>query len=62
MTQQRLTIGIEEEFQIVGADGELKAHIDTLLAAARPLLGDDVKAEMLQSVVEVGRASCRERV
>jgi carboxylate-amine ligase len=58
MAKQRLTIGIEEEFQIVGADGELKAHIDTLLAAARPLLGEDVKAEMLQSVVEVGTRIC----
>jgi glutamate---cysteine ligase / carboxylate-amine ligase len=53
-----LTIGIEEEFQIIDADGELKAHIDTLLAAARPLLGEDVKAEMLQSVVEVGTRIC----
>src|SRR6266536_3058861 len=54
MTQQPLTIGIEEEFQIVGADGDLKAHIAALLAAAQPILGEDVKAEMLQSVVEVG--------
>ncbi len=58
MTEQRLTIGIEEEFQIVGQGGELKAHIDTLLAAARPILGEDVKAEMLQSVVEVGTKIC----
>jgi carboxylate-amine ligase len=58
MTEQRLTIGIEEEFQIVGPDGDLKAHIDTLLAAARPILGEDVKAEMLQSVVEVGTKIC----
>jgi len=58
MKEQRLTIGIEEEFQIVGPDGELRAHIDTLLAAARPILGDDVKAEMLQSVVEVGTRIC----
>ena len=28
MAQQPLTIGIEEEFQIVDAGGELKAHID----------------------------------
>jgi carboxylate-amine ligase len=54
-----LTIGVEEEFQIVDASsGELKAHIDTLLAAARPTLGEDVKAEMLQSVVEVGTRIC----
>jgi glutamate---cysteine ligase / carboxylate-amine ligase len=58
VTAQPLTIGIEEEFQIVRADGELEAHIDTLLASARPILGDDVKAEMLQSVVEVGTQIC----
>ena len=60
MTEPRLTIGIEEEFQIIGADGELKAHIDTLLAAARPLLGEDVKAEMMQSIVEVGTRICHD--
>jgi carboxylate-amine ligase len=53
-----LTIGIEEEFQIVRADGELQAHIDTLLASAKPVLGEDVKPEMLQSVVEVGTKIC----
>ncbi len=58
MGQQPLTIGIEEEFQIVRADGELQAHIDTLLASAKPILGEDVKAEMLQSVVEVGTRIC----
>src|SRR5947199_3697629 len=54
----RLTIGIEEEFQIVDSDGQLKSHIDTLLTAARPHLGDRVKAEMMQSVVEVGTKIC----
>ena len=58
VTAQPLTIGIEEEFQIVRADGELEAHIDTLLASARPILGEDVNAEMLQSVVEVGTQIC----
>ncbi len=58
MAQQPLTIGIEEEFQIVRADGDLQAHIETLLASARPILGEDVKAEMLQSVVEVGTRIC----
>jgi gamma-glutamyl:cysteine ligase YbdK (ATP-grasp superfamily) len=57
MGEQPLTIGIEEEFQIVDADGQLKAHIDTLLAAARSSsLVDDVRAEMLQSVVEVSQS------
>jgi gamma-glutamyl:cysteine ligase YbdK (ATP-grasp superfamily) len=59
MGEQPLTIGIEEEFQIVDSGGELKAHIDTLLAAARTSsLVDDVRAEMLQSVVEVGTRIC----
>jgi len=53
-----LTIGIEEEFQIINAEGEFTAHIDTLLAAAKPLFGEDVKAEMLQSVVEIGTQIC----
>ena len=35
MGEQPLTIGIEEEFQIIDAGGELKAHIDTLLGRPR---------------------------
>ena len=59
MGEQPLTIGIEEEFQIIDPGGELKAHIDTLLAAAQSSsLVDDVRAEMLQSVVEVGTRIC----
>jgi carboxylate-amine ligase len=59
MAEQPLTIGIEEEFQIVDAGGQLKAHIDTLLAAAQSSsIVDDVRAEMLQSVVEVGTRIC----
>jgi carboxylate-amine ligase len=57
-TARDLTIGIEEEFQIVDGEGELKAHIDTLLESARPLFGEDVKAEMMQSVVEIGTQIC----
>jgi hypothetical protein len=36
--EQPLTIGIKEGFQIIDADGELKAHIDTLLGRRRGLL------------------------
>jgi len=53
-----LTIGVEEEYMIIDAQGELRSHIDTLLAAATPRLGDKVKREMMQSVVEVGTAIC----
>jgi carboxylate-amine ligase len=56
--ERGLTLGIEEEFQIVDGNGELKAHIDELLGTAKPVLGDDVKAEMIQSVVEVGTKIC----
>ena len=54
----RLTIGIEEEFQIVDGDGQLKSHSETLLAAAAPRLGDQIKAEMMQSVIEAGTKIC----
>ena len=54
-----LTIGIEEEFQIIDAEGQLRAHIDALLQAAEPKLGDLVKREMMQSVVEIGTQVCR---
>ena len=53
-----LTIGIEEEFQIVDSDGELRAHIDELLEAATPIMGEAVKAEFLQSAVEIGTKIC----
>jgi carboxylate-amine ligase len=54
-----LTIGVEEEYQIIDSTGELRSHIDTLLAAAAPRLGDKVKREMMQSVVEVGTSICQ---
>ncbi|MEK7284506.1 MAG: carboxylate-amine ligase [Chloroflexota bacterium] len=60
MSAPRLTIGIEEEFQIVDGDRQLKSHIDTLLLAAAGRLGDQVKPEMLQSVVEIGTRICRD--
>jgi glutamate---cysteine ligase / carboxylate-amine ligase len=60
MDEGWLTIGIEEEFQIIDGDGQLCAHIDALLQAAEPKLGDLVKREMLQSVVEIGTQVCRD--
>jgi carboxylate-amine ligase len=53
-----LTLGVEEEFQIIDRQGQLRSHIETLLSQATPLLGEDVKAEMLQSVVEVATPIC----
>ena len=54
-----LTIGVEEEYQIIDASGALRSHIDTLLAKATPKLGEKVKREMMQSVVEVGTTICQ---
>jgi carboxylate-amine ligase len=53
-----LTIGIEEEFQIVDQQGQLRSHIDTLLEQATPTLGEQIKPEMMQSVVEIGTRIC----
>ena len=55
-----LTIGIEEEFQIVDSQGQLRSHIDTLLQQAGPALGEQVKPEMMQSVVEIGTKICND--
>lgn len=55
-----LTIGIEEEFQIIDPkSGELKAHISQLLEEGAPELGDQIKPELHQSVVEVGTKVCK---
>jgi glutamate---cysteine ligase / carboxylate-amine ligase len=53
-----LTLGVEEEYQIVDAEGRLRAHIDTLMEAATPKLGELVKPEFIQSEVEVGTEIC----
>ena len=53
-----LTLGVEEEYQIVDAEGRLRAHIDTLMAEAEPRLGELVKPEFIQSEVEVGTKIC----
>ena len=58
--QRTFTIGIEEEFQLVDRETfALRSHISEMIAAMKPTLGDQVKQEMLQSVVEVGTKVCR---
>ena len=53
-----LTIGIEEEFQLVDpASRELKSHIEEMLAAGAHL-GEQIKPELHRSVVEVGTPVC----
>src|SRR5436853_6555161 len=53
------TLGIEEEFQIIDPEtGELRSHITEMIEEGRMILGEQVKPEMHQSMVEVGTAIC----
>jgi carboxylate-amine ligase len=56
------TLGIEEEYQTVDPESrDLRSHIATeMLAKGRLRLEERVKAEMHQSVVEVGTRVCRD--
>ena len=55
------TIGIEEEYQTVDpVTRDLRSHIATeMLAKGKRRLEERVKAEMHQSVVEVGTSVCK---
>jgi carboxylate-amine ligase len=53
------TLGVEEEFQIVDPKTrELKSHIQQIIEDGKVVLAEHVKAEMHQSVVEVGTDIC----
>jgi carboxylate-amine ligase len=53
------TIGVEEEFQIVDPETwALRSHVTELLSASAPALGDQIKRELHQSIVEVGTKIC----
>ncbi len=55
----RFTVGVEEEFQIIDpATWELRSHVSQLIASGAPTLGDQIKQEMHQSIVEVGTRVC----
>lgn len=57
---KQFTIGVEEEYQIVDPETrELKSHISTMLEEAGDTLGDAIKPEMHQSVIEVGTDICK---
>ncbi len=56
---EQFTLGIEEEFQIVDpVNRELKSHVSEILADGMLLLGEKVKPEMIQSMIEVGTGVC----
>jgi carboxylate-amine ligase len=54
------TLGIEEEFQIVDPQTrELRSHVVEILEEGTMLLGEQIKPEMIQSMVEVGTGVCK---
>ncbi|HEX4834949.1 MAG TPA: carboxylate-amine ligase [bacterium] len=60
MSGPSLTIGIEEEYQIIDPETrELRAYITQILEEGRRILREQVKPELHQSIVEVGTCVCR---
>ena len=56
---EQFTLGIEEEFQIVDPNTrELKSHVSEILDEGKMLLGEKIKPEMIQSMIEVGTGVC----
>lgn len=53
------TLGIEEEFQTIDPESrELRSHMSEIVEGGKVVLQEQVKAEMHQSVVEVGTTIC----
>ena len=60
MNAPSLTLGIEEEYQIIDpATGELKSYITQMLDEGKLVLKEQIKAELHQSMVEVGTEICQ---
>lgn len=60
MKPPSLTLGIEEEYQIIDpATGELKSYITQMLEDGKLTLREQIKAELHQSMVEVGTEICK---
>jgi glutamate---cysteine ligase / carboxylate-amine ligase len=56
---EQFTLGIEEEFQIVDPETrELRSHVSEILEEGKLILGEKVKPEMIQSMIEVGTGVC----
>ena len=61
MIKVPLTLGVEEEYQIIDPQSrELTAGFDALKASGSSLLREQLKAELLQSQIEVATEICRD--
>lgn len=59
MQPPSLTLGIEEEYQIIDPQTrELKSYITQMLEDGKLMLREQIKAELHQSIVEVGSTVC----
>src|SRR5436190_3649952 len=57
---EKFTLGVEEEYMVIDpVTRELKSHEHQIVDLAAKTLGDNVKAEMHQAVVEVGTGICK---
>ncbi|MGA7729652.1 MAG: carboxylate-amine ligase [Chloroflexia bacterium] len=57
--QKMFTIGVEEEFQIVDpSTRDLRPHVEQMLASGDPLFTENIKREMIQSMVETVSPIC----
>ena len=60
MEKPSLSIGIEEEYQIIDPETrELRSYITEMLDEGRMVLREQVKAELHQSMVEIGTNVCQ---
>ncbi|HMR46901.1 MAG TPA: carboxylate-amine ligase [Bacteroidia bacterium] len=57
----QFTLGVEEEFQVIDPKTrELRSHMHQIVEGGKVILKEQVKAEMHQSVVEVGTNICKD--
>src|SRR5437016_13138289 len=60
MPPPSFTLGIEEEFQVVDPQTrELKSHIQEMFAEGEKRLGEEIKREMHDPVIEIGTPICQ---
>lgn len=60
MQNHTFTLGIEEEFQIIDPETrELRSHMHQIIEGGKMTLKEQVKAEMHESMVEVGTGICK---
>ncbi|MBN1565114.1 MAG: carboxylate-amine ligase [Anaerolineae bacterium] len=60
MPNAPLTLGIEEEYQIIDPESrELTSYVQEMMGRGRIVLGNQLKPEFMQSQIEVGSHICR---